>query len=116
MTLNDKDVLMYRYEAELGVHAWVAHEQVRPTGHNWRKVFWLPGTGRFENREDRSRPIAADRFRWQRKSMFIWVARHECADFCDTRSELILLRRVAFVNACRRRPGRASKRQNKKAR
>jgi DEAD/DEAH box helicase domain-containing protein len=39
--------LMYRYEVQPGVQAWVAHDQVEPIGHDWRRVLWNPLTNNF---------------------------------------------------------------------
>lgn len=44
MRLNDNDILVYRYESEPGSLAWVAHDQVMPTGNNWQKAIWNPAT------------------------------------------------------------------------
>lgn len=44
VSLRGEELLMYRYETAPGVEAWVAHDEVEPIGHNWRKAIWTPST------------------------------------------------------------------------
>lgn len=37
--------LMYRYETDMGVTAFVAHVQIEPTGNDWSLARWRPITG-----------------------------------------------------------------------
>lgn len=38
------DMLFYRYECEADAQAWVSHDAVEPSGHQWSQVFWNPQT------------------------------------------------------------------------
>lgn len=38
------DMLFYRYKCEADTQAWVPHDAVEPSGHQWSQVFWDPQT------------------------------------------------------------------------
>lgn len=52
LTLGDVDTVMYRYEANPGVQAWVPHEQLRTTGQDWHYAIWTPSDGRIRAIEE----------------------------------------------------------------
>lgn len=43
--IGDTSMLMYRYEGDGEGERWVPHDQIEPTGQNWKHVFWNPNTG-----------------------------------------------------------------------
>lgn len=45
-------MLMYRYQTTGDGEAWVPHDQIEPTGQDWRRVFWNPATGQFTDPEE----------------------------------------------------------------
>ena len=45
---GDGETLMYRFETAPGVQGWVAHDQVKPVGHDWRRAIWNPFTNVIE--------------------------------------------------------------------
>jgi DEAD/DEAH box helicase domain-containing protein len=47
VSIGDRDMLMYKYEAAPDVHAWVAHDQVQAVGGNWSQVIWNPASNEF---------------------------------------------------------------------
>jgi DEAD/DEAH box helicase domain-containing protein len=44
--------LFYRYEVAGDGKAYVQHDNIEPTGHEWRKVFWNPESGVITDPED----------------------------------------------------------------
>jgi DEAD/DEAH box helicase domain-containing protein len=44
LNLQNSDVLMYRYEAAPGVHAWVPHDQIEAMGQDWQRAIWNPAS------------------------------------------------------------------------
>ena len=44
VSIGDSRLLMYRYEAEPNVSAWVAHDQVQAIGANWQRAIWKPAS------------------------------------------------------------------------
>lgn len=49
--IGDTSMLMYRYEGHGEGQRWVAHDQIEPTGQNWKHVFWNPVTGEVSDPE-----------------------------------------------------------------
>jgi DEAD/DEAH box helicase domain-containing protein len=41
-TIGDNTQLMYQYESQPGVRAWVPHELVEPLGDDWQRMIWNP--------------------------------------------------------------------------
>jgi DEAD/DEAH box helicase domain-containing protein len=50
--LGHTRLLMYRYKNREDGESWVPHDQVEPTGQDWKQVFWNPETGVFTDPED----------------------------------------------------------------
>lgn len=49
MATPDGGLLFYRYEADEGVTAWVAHDAVEPLGQHWSRAIWNPETNTIRN-------------------------------------------------------------------
>ena len=49
--MGDSKVLMYRYKNRDDGSSWVPHDQIEPTGQDWKQVFWNPGTNTFADPE-----------------------------------------------------------------
>ncbi len=47
VSIGGSDQLMYRYEVDPGVQAWVAHDQVQASGHDWRRAIWNPSQNKI---------------------------------------------------------------------
>lgn len=50
--IGDTKLLMYRYKNRDDGDSWVPHEQIEPTGQDWKQVFWNPVTNTFEDPEN----------------------------------------------------------------
>jgi DEAD/DEAH box helicase domain-containing protein len=50
--MGDTKMLMYRYKNREDGDSWVPHEQVEPTGQDWKQVFWNPQTNAFTDPEE----------------------------------------------------------------
>lgn len=50
--LGDTKLLMYRYKNRDDGDSWVPHEQVEPTGQDWKLSFWNPVTNTFIDPEN----------------------------------------------------------------
>jgi len=57
-TFGDTTMLMYRYKNRDDGESWVPHDQVEPTGQDWKHVIWNPETGTFIDPEG----LSADSF------------------------------------------------------
>lgn len=52
LNLGDTKLLMYRYKNRDDGDSWVPHDQIEPTGQDWKQVFWNPETGVFTDPEE----------------------------------------------------------------
>ncbi len=52
LNMGDTKLLMYRYKNRDDGDSWVPHDQVEPTGQDWKQVFWNPETGAFSDPEE----------------------------------------------------------------
>jgi DEAD/DEAH box helicase domain-containing protein len=52
LSVGDTKLLMYRYKNRDDGDSWVPHDQIEPTGQDWKQVFWNPGTGVFTDPEE----------------------------------------------------------------
>jgi DEAD/DEAH box helicase domain-containing protein len=52
LSMGDTKLLMYRYKNRDDGDSWVPHDQVEPTGQDWKQVFWNPKTGVFTDPEE----------------------------------------------------------------
>jgi DEAD/DEAH box helicase domain-containing protein len=57
-TFGDTTMLMYRYKNRDDGESWVPHDQVEPTGQDWKHVIWNPETGTYIDPES----LSADSF------------------------------------------------------
>ena len=52
LDLGETKLLMYRYKNREDGDSWVPHDQIEPTGQDWKQVFWHPGSNTFSDPED----------------------------------------------------------------
>ena len=52
LELGETKILMYRYKNRVDGESWMPHDQVEPTGQDWKQVFWNPQTNAFADPED----------------------------------------------------------------
>jgi DEAD/DEAH box helicase domain-containing protein len=52
LEMGDTKLLMYRYKNRDDGDSWVPHDQIEPTGQDWKQVFWNPTTNTFEDPEN----------------------------------------------------------------
>ena len=52
LNMGDTKLLMYRYKNRDDGDSWIPHDQVEPTGQDWKQVFWNPETGVFTDPEE----------------------------------------------------------------
>lgn len=52
LDMGETKLLMYRYKNRDDGDSWVPHEQVEPTGQDWKQVFWDPVTNEFTDPEE----------------------------------------------------------------
>lgn len=50
--MGSTKLLMYRYKDRDDGDSWVPHNQIEPTGQDWKQVFWNPQTGAFTDPEE----------------------------------------------------------------
>lgn len=50
--MGGSSMLVYKYKNSDEVDAWVPHDQVEPTGQDWKQVFWNPQTETFTDPEE----------------------------------------------------------------
>ncbi len=50
--IGSTTMLMYRYDTGGEGEGWVPHDQIEPTGQDWRRVFWNPKTGVITDPEE----------------------------------------------------------------
>lgn len=52
LNMGETKLLMYRYKNRDDGDSWVPHDQIEPTGQDWKQVFWNPGSNTFSDPED----------------------------------------------------------------
>jgi hypothetical protein len=52
LNMGESKLLMYRYKNRDDGVSWVPHDQIEPTGQDWKRVFWDPGSNTFSDPED----------------------------------------------------------------
>ncbi|WP_298165308.1 DEAD/DEAH box helicase [Novosphingobium sp.] len=52
LDMGDTKLLMYRYKNRDDGVSWVPHDQIEPTGQDWKQVFWNPANNTFSDPED----------------------------------------------------------------
>lgn len=52
LPMGETKLLMYRYKNREDGDSWVPHDQIEPTGQEWKQVFWNPNTKIFSDPED----------------------------------------------------------------
>jgi DEAD/DEAH box helicase domain-containing protein len=52
VVLGETVVLMYRYDTCGRGEGWVPHDQIQPTGQDWRYALWNPSTNEIRDAEE----------------------------------------------------------------
>ena len=52
LSMGETKILMYRYKNREDGDSWVPHDQIEPTGQDWKQVFWDPASNIFSDPED----------------------------------------------------------------